>query len=119
MSNKTPIKAPSMSDADNTVGTIHRNQNRKENNMNQFNKALFGVMYLILKVSFIIAGVAMIKMPLVHFIVSIPLYQAVGIIILAFLAYLELYAYFVRPTDKKSKKTEPHTALDSLNLAEK
>lgn len=85
--------------------------------MNPILKALFGVIYLILKVSFIIAGVALVKMPYVHFLVDIPLYQVVGAIILIFLVYLELYAYFTKPVEKKAKKAEPRSALDKFKLA--
>jgi uncharacterized membrane protein (DUF373 family) len=86
--------------------------------MNQFKQATFGVIYLILKVSFILAGIALWKMPQVHVIVDIPLYQTVGSIILLFLVYLELYAYFTRPVDSKAAKkvvTKP-SALDAFKL---
>lgn len=86
--------------------------------MNQFKQATFGVVYLILKVSFILAGVALWKMPQVHMIVDIPLYQVVGSIIVLFLIYLELFTYFASPVDKKAAKkivTKP-SALDAFKL---
>lgn len=114
---KPTKKAPSTNGAD-AVSAGSRVKNTKENKpMNPILKALFGVIYLILKVSFIIAGVALVKMPHVHFIVDIPLYQVVGVIILIFLTYLELYAYFTKPAEKKSMKKEPRTALDKFKLA--
>lgn len=85
--------------------------------MNHFKQATFGVIYLILKVSFILAGVALWKMPQVHVIVDVPLYQIVGSIIVLFLIYLELFTYFASPVDKKAKKvvTKP-SALDAFKL---
>ena len=85
--------------------------------MNHFKQATFGVIYLILKVSFILAGVALWKMPQVHVIVDVPLYQIVGSIIVLFLIYLELFTYFASPVDKKTKKvvTKP-SALDAFKL---
>jgi hypothetical protein len=80
--------------------------------MKQIIKALFGIAYLVLKVSFIIAGVALMKMPMVHAMVDIPLYQIVGTIILTFLVYLELYAYFAQSSGKKQSKS----ALAKLKL---
>lgn len=85
--------------------------------MHQFNKALFGVIFLILKISFLIAIVTLMKMPQVHFMIDIPLYQIVGGIILSFLVYLELYAYFTKPAEKTSKKeVQPKTALSKFKL---
>ncbi len=88
--------------------------------MNQLKQAMFGVIFLTLKVSFIIAGVALWKMPQVHVIVDIPLYQIVGSIILMFLIYLELYAYFTRPIDSKKaakqKTLSKPSALDAFKL---
>ena len=113
-------QAPSMPGTDTNVGGKHRIlQNKKEKNqMNNFKKKITGIASLILKVSFIIAGVALWKMPVVHIIVDIPLYQVVGSVILAFLIYLELYAYFVSaPAKKTGKKTEePKSALDGLTV---
>lgn len=115
---KTSKKAPSTTGTDSKVSDGSRVKNTKENKtMNPFLKASFGVIYLILKVSFIIAGVALVKMPYVHFIVDLPLYQVVGVIILIFLTYLELYAYFTKPAEKKSSKKEPRSALDKFKLA--
>lgn len=88
--------------------------------MNQFKQATFGVIYLILKISFILAGVALWKMPQVHVIVDIPLYQIVGSIILLFLIYLELYTYFARPVNSKQaakqKTVAKPSALDAFKL---
>lgn len=117
MSKKKSTKAPSKPAADKDVGIKLRYQNTKENKtMQQIYKALFGVFYLILKVSFIVAIVALMKMPVIHFVIDIPLYQAVGSVILAFLIYLELYAYFAKPATKTGKKkdTEPATALSKF-----
>ena len=117
---KKSTKAPSTTGADDKVSGSSRTQNTKENKtMNQFNKAFFGVTYLILKISFLIAGVALWKMPHVNVIFDIPLYQIVGSIILLFLVYLELYAYFTKPTEKKSgkKPAEKPSALDKFKLA--
>lgn len=117
MSKKSTKQAPSTNAPDENVSGGSRAKNTKENKpMNPFFKALFGVIYLILKVSFIIAGVALVKMPYVHFIVDLPLYQVVGVIILTFLVYLELYAYFTKPAEKKSSKKEPRSALDKFKL---
>lgn len=82
--------------------------------MNPIIKAFYGVIYLTLRVCFIIAGVALVKMPRVHFIVDIPLYQVVGVIIMLFLVYLELYAYLTKPVDGKTKKARSRTAIESL-----
>lgn len=79
--------------------------------MKQIIKALFGIAYLVLKVSFIIAGVALMKMPMVHAVVDIPLYQIVGTIILTFLVYLELYAYFAQSTGSKKQSKSALTKL--------
>ena len=113
---KSTKKAPSTSGADNVSGSS-RSKNTKEKQMHQFNKALFGVIYLILKISFIIAGVALLKMPVMHFVIDLPIYQVVGTIILAFLVYLELYAYFTKPAEKTGKKeAQPKTALSKFKL---
>lgn len=114
---KSTKKAPSTGVNDKNVADIGREKNKKENKqMNQFYKALFGVIYLILKISFIIAGVALLKMPTVHIFVDIPVYQVVGGIILLFLVYLELYSYFVKPIDKKAAKDLPKSALSKFKL---
>lgn len=113
-----PIKkAPSTTGSDSVSGGS-RSKNTKEKQMHQFNKALFGVIYLILKISFLIAIVTLMKMPQVHFVIDIPLFQIVGGIILAFLIYLELYAYFTAPAKKTNKKAEvePKTALSKFKL---
>ena len=72
--------------------------------MKQIIKALFGIAYLVLKVSFM-------KMPMVHAVVDIPLYQIVGTIILTFLVYLELYAYFAQSTGSKKQSKSALTKL--------
>lgn len=118
--NKPTKKAPSTTGTDKNVGDGSRVQDKKENKtMNQITKAFFGVTYLVLKISFLIAGVALWKMPTIHAIFDIPLYQIVGSIILLFLVYLELYAYFTKPSEKKSgkKPTEKPSALDKMKLA--
>lgn len=114
---KSTKKAPSTSGADNVSGSSRSKNTKEYKTMNQFNKALFGVIYLILKISFIIAGVALLKMPVVHILIDLPVYQVVGGIILAFLVYLELYAYFVKPIEKSSKKeVQPKTALSKFKI---
>lgn len=115
---KSIKKAPSTSGTDKPVGGERREQNTQEKKqMHQFNKALFGVIYLILKVSFLLAGITLMKMAPVHFIVDIPLYQIVGGIILVFVIYLELYEYFVnRNSNAKGKKQRqaPANAVSAL-----
>lgn len=122
MSKKTK-EAPALPVAKKKLGSkqcpeSNQNTKEKEKTMSNVTKPIFGVIYLILKVCFVIAGVTLLKMPNVNFIWSIPLFQIVGGIILMFLVYLELYAYFTKsdakPT-KKSKKTR--SALDSFKLA--
>ena len=85
--------------------------------MDQIKKVTFGIVYLILKISFIIAGIALIKMPLVNFIIDWPIYQIVGAIILLFLIYLELYSYFVKSDEKTIDATpKKKSALDKFKL---
>ena len=114
---KSTKKAPSTTGSDSVSGGS-RSKNTKENTKkHQFNKALFGVIFLILKISFLIAIVTLMKMPQVHFMIDIPLYQIVGGIILSFLVYLELYAYFTKPAEKTNKKeVQPKTALSKFKL---
>ncbi len=105
-------EVPALLVADN-VGSKQRNKNKKdEKNMEKINKAVFGVIFLILKISFVIAAVALWRMPYVELMISLPLYQIVGSIIVAFLAYLELYAYFAQPASRPAKKS----ALDKFKL---
>lgn len=114
-------EAPSMSVPDKKVGGKHRIKDKKsikqekQKMNNQFNKALFGVTYLILKVCLIVAGIALWKMPYVNLIWEIPFYQIIGTILLLFLVYLELYSYFcVKQNGKKPNKQK--TALDKFKL---
>lgn len=84
--------------------------------MNSITKPLFGSIYLILRISLIIAGIALVKMPFVHVIFDIPLYQVVGIILFIFLAWLELYPYFAKPVESKSKVKKPEpSSLQKLH----
>lgn len=87
--------------------------------MNQVTSPIIGVFYLALRVSFIIAIITLMRMPSVHYIVDLPLYQAAGGIILSFLIYLELHQYFAsRDTapkgDKKRKQASANPLTDGL-----
>lgn len=81
--------------------------------MEQIKKSLFGLTYFILKINIIIAAIALMKLEPVHFITTIPLYQIVGGVLLAFLAYLELYEYFTKSVKSKKQKS---SALDKFKL---
>jgi hypothetical protein len=121
---KNAKKAPALPGSNRKVGGKQRaskttkTQNTKENlTIRKVTKPLFGITFLILKVSFLIAGVALWQLPRVDFVTLLPLYQIVGSIILLFLVYLELYEYFVdRATVLEAKESEPRSALSSFKL---
>lgn len=89
-----------------------KNKRKKEINApmkNSKSNAFFGIVFLIVKASFLIASVALWKMDTVNVIIELPLYQVVGLIILATLVYLELEPYFAIKGKKDKKAGFPHT----------
>ena len=118
---KSIDKAPSTTATDNNVGDGSRTKNTKEpKQMHQVTKPLTGVIYLILRISFIIAIVTLMKMPQVHFIFDIPFYQIIGGIILLFLIYTELRQFFTSHEattkgDKKKKQVSSSPLTDGLD----
>lgn len=114
MSKKIINKAPSTSGTDKSIGDDSRTKNNKENKtMSQFINVFWGLIYLGIKASFLVAAITMMNMPSVHFIWDIPLHQIIGGVIIAHLIYVELHNYVTTTANgKKSKKS----ALEKFKL---
>jgi hypothetical protein len=88
---------------DQPLNYINKGNKSTMNNSNNSPKKVIGITYLAVKVSLLIASIAMFKMDFIHFLIDIPLYQVVGGVLISVLLYLELEPYF-STAGKKSKK---------------
>lgn len=76
-----------------------------------------GLITLIVKVNFLIAGITLFKLPPITVLfLSIPLHQVVAIVIFMVLIYMELKPYFSRQPDAKQRKSKKKSAVEEAGL---